>query len=330
MSRSPRHPVHYGAAFFAIAAAGLCVAALITTEWYNISAPGTLTANYGLYRSCVNGGCGQTTFSDFSGTCQRKGSDMKTRTYAVFGLVIGGGALALFSSLLVFNSPSRRALCFLSAICAFLSMGSLCAASALYPFTWHHWYYCDQTYCVNGFTGTGSCEAFFGYSFALAIIAAASMVVAVALNVVNLCRYLPAAAAAEKHSVPVTEGDAERQGVSEHAQHDMHTDELPAAATAVPDARHDERPRRASRSPQLDRGSASVAENRRTTEMRALTSSTNNNQSLDGWELDENTGLYWSDREKLFYDPISGHFYDPESELWYDPSTEQWYQGAEQ
>lgn len=323
-----RRPVHFGAAFFAFAAAGLCAAALLTTEWYNISAPGTLTANFGLFRSCVDGVCDKNTFTDFtSGTCERKGSDMETRTNAVFGLVVGGGFLALCTAILVLVSPKSRVASFICAICSFLSMGALAAGSALYPFTLHRWYYCDDAYCINGFTGTGTCESFFGYSYALAIVGAASAIVALVLVMVTLCSYIPPAAAVSVAQSDDAEGQA---GSSSAVSQGVPMQPVSAQSGASPDARREERSRRDSRSPQPDARDGGVAENRRTTEMRALTSSTTNNQSLDGWELDENTGLYWSDREKLFYDPISGHFYDPESELWYDPSTEQWYQGAEQ
>lgn len=318
-----RRPVHYGTAFFAIAATGLCVAALLTNEWYNITAPGQLSVNFGVIRNCTTGAsCTTMNFQDFtSGTCTRKGDDMKSRSYAVFGLVIGGGALALLTSLMVLLSPTRRALCFLSAFFAIISLGALAAASVLYPFTWHHWYFCDKTYCA--ITANGTCEAFFGYSYAIVIVAAASTVVAAVLSVVILCSYLPPPTPV-KPTAPIESG-------AQDANHEAQMTGIEPTPDAV-ETRYEDRGRRVSevRTPQQDaRNSAAVAENRRTTEMRALTSSTNN-QSLDGWELDENTGLYWSDREKLFYDPISGHFYDPESELWYDPTTEQWYQGAEQ
>jgi hypothetical protein len=318
-----RRPVHFGAAFFSIAATGLCVAALLTNEWYNITAPGQLVVNYGVIRNCTAGAsCTTLEFQDFtSGTCTRKGSDMKSRTYAVFGLVIGGGAFALLATLMVLASHARRALGFLSAFCTIIAMGALAAASVLYPFTWHHWYFCDKDYCVT--TSNGTCEAFFGYSFAIVLVAAASAVVAAVLAIVVVCSYLPP---------PTTVAPPPAESGNVHVVDNNGADVSDAHPVVPAETRYEDRGRRvseAAHSPPDARGNAGVAENRRTTEMRALTSSTNN-QSLDGWELDENTGLYWSDREKLFYDPISGHFYDPESELWYDPTTEQWYQGAEQ
>ncbi|CUG01359.1 transmembrane protein, putative [Bodo saltans] len=318
-----RQKAHYGAAFFSIAATGLCVAALLTNEWYNITAPGQLVVNYGVIRNCTQGAsCTTLEFPDFtSGTCTRKGSEMKSRTYAVFGLVIGGGAFALFTFLLVLASHTRRALGFLSAFCAIIAMGALAAASVLYPFTWHHWYFCDKAFCANIVSGT--CSAFFGFSFAIELVAAASTVISAVLSIVVVCFYLP----------PPTVTVAAPVEAGVHVVDNNGTDVNDAHSVVPAETRYEDRGRRVSeaRTPQQDNrnSAAGVAENRRTTEMRALTSTTNN-QSLDGWELDENTGLYWSDREKLFYDPISGHFYDPESELWYDPTTEQWYQGAEQ
>lgn len=46
----------------------------------------------------------------------------------------------------------------------------------------------------------------------------------------------------------------------------------------------------------------------------------------DDWVFDSNTGLSWSEKMKLFFDPASAQFYDPGSELWYDPSVGRWHQ----
>ena len=43
------------------------------------------------------------------------------------------------------------------------------------------------------------------------------------------------------------------------------------------------------------------------------------------WQLDEPSGLYWSEREYLYLDVTNGHYYDPQTQMWYDPSAQEWY-----
>ena len=42
------------------------------------------------------------------------------------------------------------------------------------------------------------------------------------------------------------------------------------------------------------------------------------------WILDE-SGLYWSETKKLFFDRASGQFYDPSSDKWFNPEQNVWY-----
>lgn len=46
----------------------------------------------------------------------------------------------------------------------------------------------------------------------------------------------------------------------------------------------------------------------------------------DDWQIDEASGLLWSEEKQLFFDRGSGQFYDPEVEQWYNTSTNTWYQ----
>lgn len=45
----------------------------------------------------------------------------------------------------------------------------------------------------------------------------------------------------------------------------------------------------------------------------------------DDWQVDEPSGLLWSESKHLFFDRNSGQFYDPRSDQWYDPDADRWY-----
>jgi hypothetical protein len=43
------------------------------------------------------------------------------------------------------------------------------------------------------------------------------------------------------------------------------------------------------------------------------------------WQIDEPSGLLWSEHKHLFFDRSSGQFFDPKSDQWYDPEADRWY-----
>lgn len=43
------------------------------------------------------------------------------------------------------------------------------------------------------------------------------------------------------------------------------------------------------------------------------------------WQVDEPSGLLWSENKHLFFDRSSGQFFDPKSDQWYDPEADRWY-----
>lgn len=45
----------------------------------------------------------------------------------------------------------------------------------------------------------------------------------------------------------------------------------------------------------------------------------------DDWQMDEPSGLLWSENKHLFFDRSSGQFFDPKSDQWYDPEADRWY-----
>lgn len=45
----------------------------------------------------------------------------------------------------------------------------------------------------------------------------------------------------------------------------------------------------------------------------------------DDWQVDEPSGLLWSESKNLFFDQQSGQFYDPQSDQWYNPDEDRWY-----
>lgn len=45
----------------------------------------------------------------------------------------------------------------------------------------------------------------------------------------------------------------------------------------------------------------------------------------DDWQVDEPSGLLWSETKHLFFDRSSGQFFDPRSDQWYDPEADRWY-----
>lgn len=45
----------------------------------------------------------------------------------------------------------------------------------------------------------------------------------------------------------------------------------------------------------------------------------------DDWQVDEPSGLLWSETKHLFFDRSSGQFFDPKSDQWYDPEADRWY-----
>lgn len=363
-----------GGAFFSLASAGLCLAALLTTQWYSITL-GTVSYDVGAYKLCVNGACDRSyytavaTLLSSSLTCNRSPDDLGQRANAVFGLTIAGGALCLISFLVTVVAGCRSqlppgVLPVVAVLGSLLGFSTLAAADVLFPFVWHKWLFCDTPFCDSSLATNPKCDSFFGYSFAFVIVAAACAAVATVLHLVTAVSVAKAHASSSAAFLPppatlpppsstapaIDDGSSPLQGVAsvtrrhrDGAEHPIPPGERDAHGAFSSQAHHTQESngRFAAEHVQavstaatgVQRGAedrSPIAENRRTSEMRVLTNTTTNNQSLDGWELDPNTGLYWSDTEKLFYDPVSGHFYDPESELWYDPTTEQWYQGAEQ
>lgn len=292
-------PFFGGAAFFAIAAAGLAAAALLTNNWYSITRQSG-TQTFGLWKTCAGGSCSAIVYSDFAvGSCYASKDTLQSRSYGVMATAILGAAFAFFTFVVsmvgLVSKPTTPILAGVSIGLSFVGFSGFAVAVVLYIFIYQQWYYCGKNYCNQAFTlvgESGSCDAFFSYSYALIVIAAGCALSSLVFSFVAMksSRSAPTGA-------PITD-------VSARTIHDPNT----AAKTPG---------RPAAASPQ----SGSKVQGGRQGPQQAA--------GMDGWELDERNGLYWSDKEMLFYDPNSGHFYDPNSELWYDPQTEQWYQGAE-
>lgn len=349
-----RPPMLYGVSFFSLCAVGLCVAALATNEWYVVDTA-TSETTVGVYQTCTGGSCKKLSFGDFTTPkCTRKGDDMQRRIHTVFGLTIGGGAAALITLVFSCFAAKSRLTMTLTLIVALLSLGAIAAADIIFPFTFHKYYYCDEPYCDYAFGvagNTGKCVSFFGYSYALAIVAGACMWTALVMLLQVACCGMEQQPAASEQQGATTAGSAagaEEQGT-----------EMTTSRSAPPTNSKDSKKNKKSKNDNKsgDRGSAAAPASAATAAAggAAAAGSTspsaggpaarNGNddggspagqqmnappEGMEGWELDANTGLYWSDTEKLFYDAGSGHFYDPKSELWYDPTTQQWYQGSDQ
>jgi hypothetical protein len=278
---------------------GLTVAALLTDNWYTITRQSG-TTTWGLWKTCAAGTCSDIQYTDFSvGSCFSSKTTLQSRSYGVMatsalgGLTSFGAFLVIVSALIL--RPKTPLLGGITLGLASFSFFSYCTAVILYIFVYHKWYYCDENYCSKAFVlvgESGSCDAFFSYSYALIVISAGCSLAATvfALFATRATRAGPAAG-------PIT--DASARVAQEPSANARSPARQPAAASTA--------------------GGAAVAGGR----------AAPGQAGMDGWELDERNGLYWSDKEMLFYDPNSGHFYDPNSELWYDPQTEQWYQGAE-
>jgi hypothetical protein len=296
-------PFFGGASFFSIAAVGLTVAALLTNNWYTITRQSG-TTTYGLWKVCNGGSCQGITYEDFSvGTCYSSKATLQSRSYGVMATAILGGSFAactFFVSLVGLISKPKTPI--LAGTCFGLSAVGFCGfivAVVLYIFIYQNWYYCNENYCNKAFAlvgESGACDAFFSYSYALIVIAAGCSLSATVFSLVAM-----KSSRAAPTGAPITDASART------AQEPNTNAKTPGRAAA------------AGASPAGKQGAQKAATRQAPAQAAGM----------DGWELDERNGLYWSDKEMLFYDPNSGHFYDPNSELWYDPQTEQWYQGAE-
>ena len=294
-------PLHIVSFIFAIIAVGLCGAALGTPQWYTVEMTG-FTYDYGLFQYCTNSVCNPPAYTSFtSPLCTRTGDNLRLREKSVLGVTIAGGGLTAIAGTLTIAAGRNVHAATAIVVVQLLGFAALATGIGLYPFVYHDWYYCDQPFCDYAFSEqllSGNCSSFFGYSYALAIVAAACALTAFIFDLIHLCRVwrgprTPPAAKPQLNVVAAADsGGSARSPSPAVGVHGTAPASIPNVSSEAPAAPNQ------------------------------------NIAGMEGWEFDPSTGLYWSDVEKLFFDPNSGHFYDPESELWYDPGTEQWYQGT--
>ena len=221
--------------------------------------------------------------------------------------ILGGAFAALtffVSGVGIIKSPKTPVLACASIGLSLVGFCGFVVAVILYIFVYQQWYYCNENYCNKAFAlngESGSCDAFFSYSYALVVIAAGSSLAGTVFSFVAFTTIRNAGNAAAANN---TQSSPPRGTAAAEPTANAKTPGRAVTTAASPAAKQNVK--------QATRQAPAQAAG-----------------GMEGWELDERNGLYWSDKEMLFYDPNSGHFYDPNSELWYDPQTEQWYQGAE-
>ena len=229
-----------------------------------------------------------------SGSCARKGSDVKFRFNCMRGLLIAATIVAFFSFVLsafMAFRPAYTLVRILSVILPVLSAFAAAACGGLFVFTIEKWLYCDKKYC--DLFGATDCTN--KYAFSLYIDGAEIIlcIVGTALAAVSLC---------------LNPRDAESQetGGNEPASQDMQeatTDPEAAPADSSQQVRSKEPPTQEDRPPDLPEGD---------------------------WTFVADCGMYWSEENYLYLHLESGQFYDPNSGMWYNSETGEWFYADEE
>jgi hypothetical protein len=372
-NESPLHPLHMAVALFSAVALIFCIVALATPNGYVIN--DQKTYQFGLFRMCVDDSCKALepivpiSNNGLALTCTRTKDDWKNRNIMSQAAIILAAIFCLASMILSFLGRIMVA-SYINIVTTALSFIFLILGILRFVYTYEAYLYCDENYCKywrNRGALTGACNASFGYSFALIVIACGAQLFSTIFSILrvifkdwHLVKEDPAAPRVvheERQMNPVTQERGYNEPYHEREQQ-PHTatpppqqatrqqeepvqqrsttpaQQQPRAITPAQEQQTQQQPQQQHQQQQQQPVSQQQPQPQRQPEPEPEPAveeeifDPRNLQPYD-WVYDDECGLYWSEQEFLYLDPNTRHYYDPKSDQWYDPEEDRWYYGVE-
>lgn len=296
------------AAALFIAACACNAAAIIVINWIGITR-GAVAYKYGLWyltrsdESPEPSKYTQVSFDDISVVCSRSGTDMEIRNNAARATAVAGLILAFLAAVSSALDGSKTIK--LQAAMGFVATFLQIFTAAWVAFIYENWYYCSRSPCdferakaVAQSLAVPTCSSKRGHSWNLEVAAAAMSFVGTILVFVALALRKPslkeakapvpkrpAAAASSEEMAPVASASIKSTGAAERRP--------PSGPVSKPAA-----VREAAPGPKVGTAEARDA------------------LPAGDWVFDEQSGLYWSAKEKLFLHLETAMFYDPDTGMW--------------
>jgi hypothetical protein len=327
------------ACVFALLAFAEALAALMSEHWFIYAA--TSTNSLSLWSSCtglnlaggIGGNCTEfASFSDINrGICTLTGSEVQGRIYTLRGLLIAGAILLItFVFLVVVGMCCDSAGTISSGVvCSVVSIFCMAAVIGLWYQTCESYFFCGHAACdyYSKIGASGSCFTMYGGPFSLVWTAGTASLLATILAGVALYRMrAPGRIMKLRGRAGVAVGTEMSSSSAVNGKMPRPPGPAPAPGSA----------RSASASFTATSNAAAAAP----TGVRSPRSGTRRvivpplaewRMDCGDYQWDANSGYYFSDAAKLYYDDNSKMFFDPQvfengsGTGWFDPADMRWY-----